>query len=197
MMNLNQKIPPRADNVRALGRYFIFFAVFVLIFILFLFGLQKGDPSSLPSVLINKPVPAFSLPPLPTDNPVNGFNGFDASDLKRGNVSLLNIWASWCVPCREEHPALMTLARAGVPIYGLNYKDKPQAATRFLTGLGNPYQKIGMDQDGRVAIGFGVYGVPETFVIDGEGKILHRHIGPLTQEFIAETLLPMLGVFKE
>ena len=196
-MNLNKKTPPRADNVRALGRYFIFFAVFVLIFILFLFALQKGDPSSLPSVLINKPVPAFSLPPLPADNLVNGFNGFDASDMKRGNVSLLNIWASWCVPCREEHPALMTLARAGVPIYGLNYKDKPQAATRFLTSLGNPYQKIGMDQDGRVAIGFGVYGVPETFVIDGEGKILHRHIGPLTQEFIAETLLPMLGVFKE
>ena len=158
MMNLNQKIPPRADNVRALGRYFIFFAVFVLIFILFLFALQKGDPSSLPSVLINKPVPAFSLPPLPTDNPVNGFNGFDASDLKRGNVSLLNIWASWCVPCREEHPALMTLARAGVPIYGLNYKDKPQAATRFLTVLGNQYPKIGMDQAGRVAIRPGTYG---------------------------------------
>jgi len=86
--------------MRASGRHFIFFAVFVLIFILFLFALQKGDPSSLPSVLINKPVPVFSLSPLQTNNPENSFNGFDASDLKKGDVSLLNIWASWCVPCR-------------------------------------------------------------------------------------------------
>ena len=164
---------------------------------MFLFALQKGDPSSLPSVLINKHVPAFSLPPLGTNHSENGFNGFDASDLKKGDLSLLNIWASWCVPCRDEHPALMSLARAGVPIYGLNYKDKPEAAIRFLSGLGNPYKKIGMDKDGRVAIGFGVYGVPETFVIDGDGKILHRHIGLLTQEIIAEVLLPMLGISYE
>ena len=161
-MNLNQKTPPKTYKLRTLGRHFIFFAVFVLIFILFLFALQKGDPSSLPSVLINKHVPAFSLSPLQTNHSENGFNGFDASDMKKGDLSLLNIWASWCVPCREEHPALMSLARAGVPIYGLNYKDKPEAAIRFLSGLGNPYKKIGMDKDGRVAIGFGVYGVPET-----------------------------------
>ena len=196
-MNLNQKTPPKTYKLRTLGRHFIFFAVFVLIFILFLFALQKGDPSSLPSVLINKHVPAFSLPPLRINHLENGFNGFDASDLKKGDLSLLNIWASWCVPCREEHPALMSLALAGVPIYGLNYKDKPEAAIRFLSGLGNPYKKIGMDKDGRVAIGFGVYGVPETFVIDGDGKILHRHIGPLTQEIIAEVLLPMLGISYE
>lgn len=193
MTRLNQTTPPKASKARAPRRYFIFFAVFASIFILFFLALQKGDPSSLPSVLIDKPVPAFSLPA----HPEIGFDGFDASDFKQGDLSLLNIWASWCVPCRQEHPILMSLARSGVSIYGLNYKDTPQAARRFLTGLGNPYQKIGMDQDGRAAISFGVYGVPETFVIDGRGKILHRHIGPLTQEFIAETLFPMLGVVND
>ena len=154
-------------------------------------GLAVGltrDPSILPSALIGKPVPEFDLPPVDgLDRP-----GFASADLK-GRPALVNVFASWCVPCRAEHPILMRLADQGVPIYGINYKDKPDQASAWLGELGNPFERIGADRSGRVAIDWGVYGVPETFVIDAEGRIRHKFVGPLMPQDVDRTLLPMLA----
>jgi cytochrome c biogenesis protein CcmG/thiol:disulfide interchange protein DsbE len=162
----------------------------VLIFIGVGIGLAVGltrDPSTLPSALIDRPVPAFELPA------IEGMpgEGLSSGDLE-GQVSLVNVFASWCVPCRAEHPLLMGLAERGVVINGIDYKDPADQAARWLEDLGNPFARIGADRDGRVAIDFGVYGVPETFVIDREGRIRHRHVGPLQARDLEETLLPML-----
>ena len=154
--------------------------------ILFLAGLFMGDPSRLPSAYEGKILPPFSL---------SGFdNGLGLSDktFATGQPALLNIWASWCGPCRDEHPALMQLAKSGVPIYGLNYKDNENAARRFLARLGNPYRAIGRDASGRVALDMGVYGVPETFLLDGQGRVVMRHVGPLDEAVLRETILPYL-----
>jgi cytochrome c biogenesis protein CcmG, thiol:disulfide interchange protein DsbE len=154
-------------------------------------GLAVGltrDPSTLPSVLIDKPVPAFDLPPLAgRDGP-----SFSSADLG-GHVSLVNVFASWCVPCRVEHPLLLALADDGVPIYGINYKDPADKAKDWLAELGDPYRAIGADTQGRVAIDWGVYGVPETFVVDTQGRIRHRHIGPLQPRDVEETIKPLLA----
>ena len=147
-------------------------------------GLTR-DPGTLPSALLDKPAPAFALPPL-----LDGKPGLASSDLKGAPV-LVNVWASWCVPCRAEHPVLTRLARE-VPVFGLNYKDKADDARRFLVELGDPYQRIGTDLSGRTAIDWGVYGVPETFVVDAEGRIRHRHVGPLTDKVVTETIRPLL-----
>jgi cytochrome c biogenesis protein CcmG/thiol:disulfide interchange protein DsbE len=162
----------------------------VLIFVGVGVGLAVGltrDPSTLPSALIDKPAPKFDLPPvegLPSD-------GLSSADLK-GGVSLVNVFASWCVPCRAEHPLLMGLAARGVVINGIDYKGPPEQAAPWLKELGNPFARIGADRSGRVAIDFGVYGVPETFVIDREGRIRHKYVGPLQARDIKESLLPML-----
>jgi cytochrome c biogenesis protein CcmG, thiol:disulfide interchange protein DsbE len=154
-------------------------------------GLAVGltrDPSTLPSALIDKRVPAFELPPLAgRDGP-----SFSSADLG-GHVSLVNVFASWCVPCRIEHPLLMALADDGVPIFGINYKDPADKANEWLAGLGDPYRAIGADTQGRVAIDWGVYGVPETFVVDTEGRIRHRHVGPLQPRDVEETIKPLLA----
>jgi cytochrome c biogenesis protein CcmG/thiol:disulfide interchange protein DsbE len=150
-----------------------------LVFVVIGVGLGVGltrDPSTLPSALIDKAVPTFELPPL--DAPGVDKPGLSSDDLT-GKVQLVNVFASWCGPCRVEHPILMKLARDGVPVQALNYKDQPEDAARFLAELGDPYEKIGADRNGRVGIEWGVYGVPETFVIDAEGKIRHKHVGPL------------------
>lgn len=156
------------------------------------------DPRKLPSTLIDKPAPEFRLTQLLDESKT-----LSPSDLK-GKVYLLNVWASWCVACRQEHPLLMELAKSGVvPIYGLNYKDVPQEgdppgqemrhnAKLFLSVLGNPYIASAYDQDGRVAIDYGVYGAPETFVIDKEGIIRHKHVGPLTGEALINEILPLV-----
>ena len=157
--------------------------------VLFAFGLRLGDPSVLPGSMQNKPVPSFTLPPLAG----SGIGGFATKDLQQTRPLLLNVWASWCVPCRLEHPLLMQLADKGVLVYGLNYKDNGDAARRFLGQLGNPYHRIGADSMGRVAIDFGVYGVPETFVIH-KGIILYRYAGPLTPQIIADNILPHLNL---
>jgi cytochrome c biogenesis protein CcmG/thiol:disulfide interchange protein DsbE len=159
-------------------------AIFLVLAGLFLLGLTSGrNPAELPSVLINKPVPAFSLAPLEGlvagGKPVPGFSN---EDLK-GRVTVVNVWASWCAPCRQEHPLLVDLARnPSVRVVGINQKDNPDNARRFLGALGNPYAAVGVDPNGRASIDWGVYGVPETFIVGPDGTIRHKHIGPLTPE---------------
>jgi cytochrome c biogenesis protein CcmG, thiol:disulfide interchange protein DsbE len=153
-------------------RYAIPAAVLVALLVLFAIGLTR-DPSKIPSPLIGKPAPAFTLP-----TPEGGV--LTVADL-RGPV-LVNFWASWCTPCLQEHPLLMDLARAGVTIIGINYKDEPGAARQWLARHGNPFARIAQDQDGRVGLDWGVYGVPETFALDPQQVIRHKHIGPLTRE---------------
>lgn len=150
------------------------------------------NPREIPSPLIGKPVPQFELPP------VRGRTlGLAASDLK-GEVSIVNVFASWCVACKEEHPVFMQMQRERlVPIHGLNYKDRPEDAQKWLDDMGDPYTRTGADVDGRVAIEWGVYGVPETFVIDREGKIAYKHIGPVTPELLEETLRPLIARLKQ
>ena len=145
------------------------------------------DPSKIPSALIGKSVPVFSLPP------VKGRElGLSTSDLN-GEVSLVNVFASWCVACREEHALLMQLkAGRAMPVHGLDYKDEPDNAARWLNSMGDPYTRTGADRDGRVAIDWGVYGVPETFVVSRDGRIAYKQIGPLTAKDLEETVLPLV-----
>ncbi len=154
----------------------------------FAVGLTR-DPNRIPSALIDQPMPEFKLPPL-ADMDVPGFA---TSDL-HGRVALVNIFASWCVPCRSEQPILMRLAREnGVALYGIDYKDQPKDGAAFLKSFGNPYTAIGVDADGRVGIDWGVYGVPETFVIDRQGRIRHKQIGPITPDSLRDTILPLVA----
>ena len=148
--------------------------------------LSGRDSSVVPSALIGAPAPQISLPPL-EGSPLPGL---DPSNFT-GKVTLVNVWASWCAPCRQEHPLLMQLARDGrVDIVGLNYKDQPENARRFLGDLGNPYTAIGVDNNGRAAIDWGVYGVPETFLVGRDGKIAWKQVGPFTPEIVTSALLP-------
>jgi cytochrome c biogenesis protein CcmG/thiol:disulfide interchange protein DsbE len=168
----------------------LLFLIPVLVFIGVGIGLAVGltrDPSVLPSALIDKPAPSFALPPIEAKDG----EGLSSADL-RGKVALLNVFASWCVPCRVEHPILLRLAQEGVPVYGINYKDPADQAAAYLDQLGDPYQRVGADRDGRVAIDFGVYGVPETFVIDRKGRIRLRHVGPIRPEDVDRELKPLL-----
>jgi len=152
---------------------FLPLVLFLGIAIYFALGLRR-DPSVLPSALIDQPVPSFELPPL-----LDGTPSLRGGDLK-GKVQLVNVFASWCAPCRIEHPALMRLAqKEGVTLHGIAYKDKPEDSRRFLEQLGNPFTHIGVDRDGRAAIEWGVYGVPETYVVDAQGRIRYRHVGPI------------------
>lgn len=146
----------------------------------------KLDPREVPSPLIGKPAPAFSLPRL--DAPTQRLS----SQEMRGKVWVLNVWASWCGPCRQEHPLIAELAKSGAAVYGLNYKDKPADAVAWLAELGNPYAATVSDVEGLVGIDFGVYGVPETFVIDQAGVIRLKHIGPMTPEALRDRVLPLL-----
>ena len=152
----------------------------LLLFVAMGFLLFKGlygDPATLPSALIGKQVPGFDLPAIAG----SGSPGLKDADLKQGKVSVVNVWASWCVPCRDEVPLLMELAKhTDIQIVGINNKDEAANATRFMATLGNPFVAIGADLSGRAAIDWGVYGVPETFIVDGKGVIRHKHVGPLT-----------------
>ena len=158
-----------------------------------LFASRLGvDPGQIPSNLIGKRVPVFSLPP------VQGRTLGLSSDDLHGEVSLVNVFASWCVACREEHPLLLRLKSDGsVPIHGLNYKDHPDDAARWLNTVGDPYTRTGADRDGRVAIDWGVYGVPETFVVGPDGTIAYKHIGPLNPEVLDRTILPLVARLRE
>ena len=161
-------------------------AVFGAIGGAFLWGLFNDD-DRLPSALIGKQVPQFELPPISGRS-----DGLSSSDLI-GQVSIVNVWASWCVPCRVEMPLLNELAaRDEVAIFGINYKDEAEAALAFLDELGDPYARIGADTSGRVAIDWGVYGLPETFVVDDEGRIAYKHIGPFDRQSLEEDILPVV-----
>jgi cytochrome c biogenesis protein CcmG, thiol:disulfide interchange protein DsbE len=172
-------------------------ALFILPLLLFLvlagyfaLALRPGrNPQELPSALIDKEAPAFQLA---------GLNGDGiARDTLKGQPVLINFFASWCLPCREEHPLLMRLAKQEhVPLYGIDYKDKPEAARSLLQEFGDPYRAIGIDRDGRVGLDFGVYGVPETYVLDSSGHIRKRFVGPLTAEEVNNELLPLLKALQ-
>lgn len=154
--------------------------------------LRGDDPSELPSTLIDQPAPDFDLPPLPGME-----GGLSARDLG-GEPMLVNFFASWCVPCLAEHPLLTRLAEEeGVTIHGINYKDDPADALAWLDRHGNPYALIGADREGRAAIDWGVYGVPETFVVDAEGRIRYRHAGPITPDVLERELMPLLTELSE
>ncbi len=161
--------------------------LFVILAIFLGIGL-KLNPRDIPSPLIGRPVPEFNLPILQMPEKKLG-----ASSLK-GRVWLLSVWASWCVSCRAEHPILNQLAKKNVvTIIGLNYKDEPEDAKRWLSMLGNPYNASIIDQDGRTGIDFGVYGVPETFIIDKQGIIRHKHTGPITGDDLENSILPIIS----
>ena len=162
--------------------------VFLGLALAFWLGLQREAPDELPSALAGRTAPALDLPPL-GDLPAPGPEALTAPGLK-----LVNFWASWCAPCRAEHPTLTALAEKGVPIIGVNYKDQPANALGFLDELGNPYTAVGMDASGRTGIDWGLYGVPETFVIDGDGKVLLRYPGPITGGVYEDRFADVLGV---
>jgi cytochrome c biogenesis protein CcmG/thiol:disulfide interchange protein DsbE len=158
----------------------------VLGFYLWQVGPGGKDISQIPSAMIDKPAPQFDLPAI-----AGRKDGLKTANLK-GQVSLVNVWASWCQPCRAEHPALMTLAKDGVTVFGINSKDKPENARRFLEGLGNPFARIGADAKGRTVIDWGVYGYPETFVVDATGRIRYRHVGPINPGQLDSIIRPLL-----
>ena len=161
-------------------------AIFIVLAVALAWGLTR-DPGELPSVLIGKPVPEFTLPP------VQGRTlGLSSTDLE-GEVSLVNVFASWCTACRDEHPLFMRLSESGVvTIHGLNYRDQPEDAAQWLDTLGDPYTRTGADRNGRVGIDWGFYGVPETFVIGPDGRIAYKHVGPVTEQALKETILPLV-----
>lgn len=165
--------------------------IFGLIGGAFLWGLFNST-NDLPSVLIGKDIPQFDLPAIEGRD-----DGLSSADLV-GQVSLVNVWASWCVPCRAEMPLLNELAATGdVPIYGINYKDEARAALGFLEELGDPYARIGADFEGRTSIDWGVYGLPETFVINAKGQIAFKHVGPFNRAILEEDILPVVRALQE
>ncbi len=152
---------------------------------------EGRDIAEIPSPLINRPVPAFDLPPV-----VGREKGLKSDDLI-GKVTLVNFFASWCAPCQIEHPVLTELAAKGVvPVYGINYKDKPEDVRRWLDRLGDPYHRAGADLDGRAGIEWGVYGLPETFIVDHEGRIAYKHTGPILRQDVEECILPLIEMLR-
>jgi len=170
-----------------MGRYLIPLGIFIALVALLAVGLGL-DPREVPSPLIDKPAPAFTLPTLYEPD-----RTFSDTDLL-GQVTLVNVWASWCVACRQEHPLLVELAGSSdtVPVIGLNYKDTEQEAKRWLSRYGDPYTVSIVDADGRVGIDWGVYGVPETFVVDRQGLIRYKQIGPIDEQVLEETIMPLV-----
>jgi cytochrome c biogenesis protein CcmG/thiol:disulfide interchange protein DsbE len=166
-------------------------AVFLVIAVFLGIGLTR-DPRKLPSTMIDKPAPQFTLKQVAALDKT-----FSPADMK-GQVWMLNVWASWCTACRVEHPLLVEIARSNaVPLIGLDYKDKPEDALKFLAQQGNPYLLSALDLEGRVGIDYGVYGVPETFIIDKNGRIRHKQIGPITPEALQNEILPLIAQLKK
>jgi cytochrome c biogenesis protein CcmG, thiol:disulfide interchange protein DsbE len=167
-------------------KYLIPLALFLVLVVFLAIGLTR-NPQELPSALLDKPAPIFRLPQLKQPDKT-----FSAEDM-RGKVWMLNVWASWCVACRDEHPYLFEYQKSGaVPIYGLNYKDRPEDALGWLSELGDPYLLSAVDLDGRVAIDYGVYGAPESYIIDKSGTIRMKHVGPVMPEVWEKKILPLV-----
>jgi cytochrome c biogenesis protein CcmG, thiol:disulfide interchange protein DsbE len=181
---------PKMRRSRILFLPLVLFAALALLFFLRLFA---GDISRLPSALIGKEVPHFNLPPVTglAERP-----GLTDQDMRQGGVTVLNVFASWCAPCHQEHPLLFALAEddnlaaQGVRLFGIAYKDQPENIRRFLGQDGDPYARIGLDQSGRTGIDLGVYGVPETFIIKGDGTIAFKFVGPISEDALRDTILP-------
>jgi len=172
-------------------RYALPLALFVAVVAFLYLGLGR-DPTLVPSPLVGKPVPEFELESL--SDPARMVTRRDLT----GRVALVNAWATWCVSCRHEHPVLVRIAdEVGIPVYGLNYKDERPEALAWLARLGDPYVLSAFDPAGRVGIDFGVYGLPETFIVDAEGVIAHKHVGPITPEVWNEELLPIVRRLRE
>lgn len=165
----------------------------VLVALLTVFAVSiNRDSSLIRSVLIDKPAPQFTLPAVPG----TGVGGFDTANLS-GEVTVVNVFASWCIPCRDEHPVLEALKQqTGVRLFGINQKDAAENAVAFLTELGNPYDAIGADANGRTSIDWGVYGVPETFIVDAQGVIRFKHVGPLALDDLANEIIPAIEAAK-
>jgi cytochrome c biogenesis protein CcmG/thiol:disulfide interchange protein DsbE len=172
------------ENSKSLLRRFMPLIVFFALAAILAIGLTL-NPSLVPSPLVGKPVPEFELPLLNTEGRLTH------EDLQ-GDITLLNVFASWCFACRQEHQAITQLSRSGLRVIGFNYKDEPEDATAWLRQFGNPYQIVAQDLDGRVGIDWGVYGAPETFVIDHQGIIRDKRIGPVDQDYINDTLIPLV-----
>jgi cytochrome c biogenesis protein CcmG, thiol:disulfide interchange protein DsbE len=193
---MNEATAPVSLAKRRFGIVAMPLLVFLGIAGLFGLALTSGDPSKLPSALIGRPAPMISLPALagavdPGGQPTPGFQ---TTDLATGQVTVVNFWASWCAPCVAEHPLLTELkSKANVRLFGVNYKDPEPGGRRFLGRYGNPFSAVGVDAGGRGAIEWGVYGMPETFVVDGQGRIVYKHVGPLTEEAIATKIVPMIN----
>jgi cytochrome c biogenesis protein CcmG/thiol:disulfide interchange protein DsbE len=198
MTDANQNSTPKSQSTSrsasGIGLAAIPLIAFSALVAIFYFGLYRGDPSTLPSTLIGKPAPGITLSALDgllrDGTPVPGITD---ADLRAGGVTVVNVWASWCGPCRDEHPYLMQLAESDqVRLVGINHKDNPTNARRFLGFHGNPFDAVGTDASGRTAIDWGVYGVPETFIVNGQGIVVYKHVGPLTAEVLAQNLLPAI-----
>ncbi len=166
--------------------------------VMFAFALTKGDPAKLPSALIGRPAPALGLSPIEglQDGP-RAIPLLTSELLQKGDVTVVNFWASWCGPCIEEHPLLIELEqKAKVRVVGVNYKDAAANARRFLGRYGNPFAAVGADTTGRTAIEWGVYGMPETFILDGQGRIAYKHVGAITRDALERTILPTITRLK-
>lgn len=191
-----RNLPERPSRVRAVAMPLVIFSALAALFAV---ALRSGDPSKLPSTMIGKPAPVASFPAV--EGLVDGGRpvaGFSTADLAKGNVSVVNFWASWCIPCVQEHPLLGELAkRSGAAIYGVNYKDDPANARRFIGRYGNPFTAVGADASGRLAIDWGVYGMPETFILNGRGEIVYKHVGPLTPASLEQKVLPVIEAAKK
>lgn len=169
-------------------------AIFGILALMFALALTSGDPSKLPSALIGRPAPIVALQALEgLTEGTQAVPGFSTADLPKGEVAVVNFWASWCAPCVQEHPVLVALKeRTGVKLYGVNYKDQAATARRFLGRYGNPFAGVGVDANGRAAIEWGVTGMPETFVLNGKGEIVYKHIGPISPEALEAKIIPVV-----
>lgn len=186
----------QTSSLKSKRRLWVFIPLlaFFSVALIFAVALRNSDPSKLPSALIGRPAPKIAFAELQgLKGPSGPVPGFTAEDLAKGEITIVNFWSSWCAPCLEEHPLLSKLAASsGAKVYGVNYKDKPEAALRFLTRNGNPFHAVGVDPKGRGAIEWGVYGMPETFIVNGRGEIAYKQVGPLTQEILQKKFLPAL-----